>query len=259
MANENVSPSTKRPELLFGKAVDYMDKTIEGFLVQLSDPEKESLDDVFERVDSRKDPALALVLKMVQLVSNLRAGKLLIDHGFVYELGTIRRMVYETVEDVMFLLAQDKVPGQEHLHPRFLNAFYAAEKKKGPYLSRRQIRGFLNKLDKEKRNDSTNEESAWEKHFRRLYDSNSEFVHGRARRIMRLYDKERRRFRTQGIDDGNLLANELTSFWQISFLAMYCFAAVRAGFRREDWQSDIWKFANTFYEAADLDSVAVEA
>ena len=41
------------------------------------------------------------------LVSNLRAGRLLIDHGFTYEWVMIRRLLYETIEDVMFLLAED--------------------------------------------------------------------------------------------------------------------------------------------------------
>ena len=125
--NEKWSPSQEKASVLFGQAMDLMDETINGFLVQLSGPEKESLGEVFQNGFSQKDPALALVMKLVQLVSNLRAGKLLIDQGYVYELGTIRRMGYETVEDVMLLLAQHHADSQDNLHQRFLEGFYARQ------------------------------------------------------------------------------------------------------------------------------------
>ena len=254
-----LSRSREQAELLFGQAMDHMDETINELVERLSDPEKESIGDVFQNGFDRKDPALALVLKLVQLASNLRAGKLLIDQGHVYELGTIRRLAYETVEDVMFLLAQDKVPGQEHLHPRFLNTFYAIDQKAGPYLRRDDIRDFLKKLEKEKNDVPAKGRPTWKNIFGRIYASNSEYVHGRARRIMRLFDVEELRFRTAGVDDEDHRAKELRSFWLVSFVAMYCFAAVRAGFRSEDWRSDIWQFADRFYEAADLRTMSVEA
>ena len=252
-------PSKEQAELLFAKAMDHMDETLNGFLEQLSDPEKESLGDVFQNGFSQKDPALAIVLKLVQLLSNLRAGKLLIDQGHVYELGTIQRMAYETVEDVMFLLAHDKIDGDDHLHPQFLRSFYAKGQGAGTHLRRDEIREFLKKLEKEKKNVPARGRPTWKNTFGRLYDSNSEYVHGRARRIMRLFDVEELCFCTAGVDDEGHLAKELRSFWLVSFVAMYCFAAARAAFRREDWRSDIWQFADKFYEAADLGTLSVEA
>ena len=256
---EKSSDSKERAELCFGQAMDHMDETINEFLNRLSHPGKESLGDVFQNGFSRKDPALALVLKLVQLVSNLRAGKLLVDQGYVYELGTIRRMVYETAEDVMFLLAQHHAENEDDLHQRFLESFYADGDRAVQHPKRYEIRDFLKKLEEKKETDHASSGPTWEKVIGRLYRVNSEYVHGRASRIRCLYDQQGNRFRTQGVDQEAYLAEEIKSFWLISFVAMYCFAAVRAAFRRENWQSDIWKFANAFYETAGLGSVSVGA
>ena len=245
-------------ELQFLQAMNHMDKTLNSFLIQLSDQKKEPLEDVMSDSFVRKDPAFALILKLVQLVSNVRAGKLLIDHGYVYELGTIRRMVYETVEDVMFLLAQHHAESQDDLHQRFLESLYANEDKPVQHLKRYLIRNFLKKLEKEKQKDHASGGPNWEEVIGGLYRYNSEYVHGRASRIMRLYDHRVSRFQTEGVDDENYLAEELKSFWLIAFVAMYCFAAARAAFTKENWKSDIWRFAERFYETASLGAVSVE-
>ena len=231
--------------------MEHMDATIKNFLMQLCESQGRVTAEVIVEGISRKDPAIAVVLKLVQLVSNLRAGKLLIDHGYIYELRTTIRMLYETIEDVLFLLSRHHAHSQDNLHQQFLNSFFAEDQDKVRNPKRYDIRDFLKKLENKKRDDPTSCENA----IGGLYRFHSQYVHGRATRIMDLHDSKKGRFRTAGIDDGEYLAQHRKSLWLVCFVAMYCFAAVRAAFRGEDWESDIWAFAERFYETAGLGAV----
>ena len=73
------------PELAFQEILEHLDKTIEELLSLRAGPEKVELGEVVVHRFSEKDAQRAVVLKLAMLVSNLRAGRLLIDHGFTYE------------------------------------------------------------------------------------------------------------------------------------------------------------------------------
>jgi len=249
--NRKRAPSDEQTELLFLQAMKHMDATIKNLLMQLCESQGRVTGEVIVGGFSQKGPAIAVVLKLVQLVSNLRAGKLLIDHGYIYELRTTIRMLYETIEDVLFLLSRHHADSKDDLHQRYLNSFFAEDQDKVQYPKRYDIRGFLKKLENNKRDDPT----SWENAIGGLYRFHSQYVHGRATRIMDLYDSKKDRFRTAGINDGEYLAQHRKGLWLVCFVAMYCFAAVRAAFKGEDWKSDIWAFAERFFETAGLGAV----
>ena len=68
----------------------------------------------------KKDVTVAFLLKMVQLTSNLRAGKLLIEYGFLYEWIMVRRLVRETVEDILFLALAETTDTWTKNHGNYL-------------------------------------------------------------------------------------------------------------------------------------------
>ena len=74
---------------------------------------KTDAEDVFEEIRRRQatvhrfretDSHTAILLKLALLASNLTAGRLLIDRSFFYEWTMVRRLICETIEDVMLLL-----------------------------------------------------------------------------------------------------------------------------------------------------------
>lgn len=69
----------------------------------------------------------AIVLKLVRYISGLRACLLLLEHGFVQELGTLQRAVQDIEEDVTFLSLSIILGKHTDFHTRFLASFWKEE------------------------------------------------------------------------------------------------------------------------------------
>ena len=104
MSYEERKSLNRDEELVFQEVLDHMDRTISELLPRLSDLRRERIGDGFIVRFSKKDFRHAITLKFVQLTSNLRAGKLLIDHGFFYEWSVMRRVLGEAIEAIILLL-----------------------------------------------------------------------------------------------------------------------------------------------------------
>lgn len=245
-----------RPEKALRQVMDHMDQLIDDVLVWLSDPKKETLGDVVLDGFPRKNPMLAIALRLIQLASNLRAAQLLIEQGFVFELGIMRRVLYETHEDVSFLLSRGLLGGQDELHQQFITAFYATDQEAAKPVRRHKIREQLKEIQIQRRSLERGVPSV-EKVMGGLYRSNSRYIHGRASNILRMYDVEENRFRTAGVNEEGFFGDEWNSFWLVSYSVMMCFAAVQARFRYVNWRSDMRALAESFWEIAELQNVSV--
>ena len=214
-------------ELVFRQALDHMDRTIDYFRPLLSDPRVKGIGDGNIVRFSKEDSQHAIVLKLVQLTSNLRAGWLLINHGFVYEWSVIQRLLDETIENILFLLYKNQADNQSTLHERFLQEFYTEDiDDKGDLqggridsLPRGEIRRFVSGVHKDIRGRTgmllLNQEI-----LQGLYRYGSGYIHGRATAIMTLYDLRRNLFRTDGLDDEKRLGIAREDFWLIVSMAV---------------------------------------
>lgn len=68
--------------------------------------------------------AADLLLKLVQLTSNLRGGKELLEKGFTYEWSILHRVIDEAVQHTLFLLTADRMSQWERKHDDVLTAFF---------------------------------------------------------------------------------------------------------------------------------------
>lgn len=249
-----------KPELAFQEILEHMDKTIEELLSLRAGPEKAKLGKVVVYRFSEKDAEHAVVLKLAMLVSNLRAGRLLIDHGFTYEWAMIRRLLYETIEDVMFLLAEDRADSTKDLHERYLRAFYAEDLDEDGHLnekplrapSRQEMRAFLKIVEEEIHGGRSQDGSGLGMPMKAIYKFGSGHMHGRTVSIMRLYDTGAGAFRTNGMEDTEYLAGDLRSLWAVLFNGILCFAAIRARLWGADYWNDAYEMAEGFSEIAGL-------
>ena len=250
-----------KPEAAFQEILEHFDKTIEELLSMRFGPEEVELGSVVVHRFRERDAPNAIVLKLALLVSNLRAGRLLIDHGFAYEWAMVRRLLYETIQDVMFLLAEDWTDGKGNLHRRFLSAFYAEDLDEEGRLnekgvgapSRQEIRSFLETVEEETVGGRAQDGRGLGMAMKALHRFGSGHVHGRAASIMRLYDDEAGALHTNGMDDREYLDGELRSLWVICFLTILCFAATRARTWGREYLDDAMKVAEKFSEIAGLD------
>ena len=67
----------------------------------------------------------AIVQKLARLVSTLYATRLLLNHGFVQEVGALKRVLDEIQDDILFLWSG--IDDQSPLHREFLDAFFEEE------------------------------------------------------------------------------------------------------------------------------------
>ena len=229
----------RNEELVFQQALDHIDKTIKYLLPSLSYPRiKTTGEGVNAFQFSEKDSRHAIVLKLVGFTSNLRAGMLLINHGFFYQWSALKRSLYEAAEDIGFLLVGDQEDNHDQLHDRFLGVFYEGDlddkgdlKKESIHpVQRSEIRRFL--IDHYEDVDRLAEGMpAPEEFTRALYRLGSGYIHGRAAHIMSLYDQEMNLFHTDGWRNEEYLALEQEYFLELVFWAIMC--SINLGMRWE--------------------------
>lgn len=250
----------QEPELTYQEALEQMDETIEAALKFLPKPRRKMRGQIEMYRFTQKDPQVALFLKMVQLTSNLRAGKILIEHSFLYEWAIIKRLLNETIEDIMFLVAGGQPDNWTKTHERYLAAFYAEDinkhgavsQKKIRSVQRHEIRSFLSKISEKTEGARKRDSLDMEECSRVVYGFCSGYIHGIAPSIMRCYNPEKNRFFTNGVDNLDNVTIQTKSFWLLTYLAIMSFAMVGAGWWGEDYFSSVVEFAERFRKVAGI-------
>ena len=237
-------------ELVFQEVLDHMDRTISELLPRLSDLRRERIGDGFIVRFSKKDFRHAITLKFVQLTSNLRAGKLLIDHGFVYEWSVMQRLLDESIENILVFFYENQADDQSTLHERLLKEFYTEDLddkgnlqgKRIDTVKREDVREFVSGVHKDINRRGKKEMLLLNKeNLMGLYRHGSGYVHGRVAHIMSLYDSERNRFCTNGLGYEEGLALKRKDFWLTAGVAIVCSILVR-----EEWGADEEYLSNAF-------------
>lgn len=146
----------------------------------------------------------AIVQKLARIVSGLHACLVLLENGFVQELGAIFRTLDEFNEDVNFL-CQPLISGEpSDLHRKYLAFFYQEEydDPEHPFLSsqkrqtipRQKIHSAISKMPETPINPS----DCIEMH-RTISKAYSGFVHGASPQIMDMYGGNPPRFHVSGM------------------------------------------------------------
>jgi hypothetical protein len=76
---------------------------------------------------SRQGFEEAIVLKLARSVTLLQSGKLLLDHGFLQEVGAIQRSLDEVDGDILFLCGPLIFGVKEPAHAQYLHEFFSEE------------------------------------------------------------------------------------------------------------------------------------
>lgn len=226
-------------EMVFQETLFHMDTTIDSLLPLLSDirtqeiVKNEKYDSIKVVRFSRKDSLHIVIMKTVQLISNLRAAKILIDNGFVYEFGVMCRLLQEVIEDILFLIYENRADKKSDMHEKFKNTFYTEDideegkwQQPNNWLGRKKIRKFIEKCLREDSNKLGTQVDSLDETMKGLYDFGSGYVHGRVSKAMRLYDLEENKFLTNGLHDEKYLSIELKRFWVILIKAVACFGSI---------------------------------
>ena len=109
----------------YEQVLRYMEESVHTLAKNLPGPDRITTKNGFVFRYVEKSIPQAIVQKLARLVSTLHATRLVLNHGFVQEVGALKRMLDEIQEDILFLLSgSNKLTP---LHREFLDAFFEEE------------------------------------------------------------------------------------------------------------------------------------
>ena len=174
------------------------------------------------------DPSLdaVFVLKLIQLSGNIKSGEVLVEHGFYSEWDMVKRLIYESLEDIQFLAL-----GERHRwttqHDRYLDVFFSEDfdehgsvvQRGVSPVQRREVAEFFKCVA-----GAEDERDVVVRSIARLHSAS---VHGRCTGIIRgCYEGQKRRFWTGGPRGETSMALErfalqLTTFHVVDVVARH--------------------------------------
>ena len=192
-------PSLDKLNMRYTKAVDMIERWISKRLKHVDPPQPE-MRGKLQIYSFPKDEDTFFLLKMIQIVSGLRAAKTLIDNQFVYEWNLLSRSILEVIEDVTCILAIQAKPSLgTKTFEQILRSFFVEdidnqgdpsnERIKAP--SREQIRRAIR--------EHTSGGSDFTEASTVLYRMGSSVLHGRYSGIMQMYSQELFQFRSTNV------------------------------------------------------------
>ena len=239
---------------LYGQAFSYMEATVHDLAGLVPAPRlvKRGSQRVFRYEECTADQAL--VQKLARLVSTLRAALLLLDRGFVQELGILKRVLDETQQDIFFILSGLRDPTD--LDREFLDAFYeeefdaetaVASTQKRKMIPRRKIRARNAKVISEVPGASADPRTVAEVD-RTIYSAQSGYVHGASPHLMDMYGGEPPsfRFHMDGIPGTRMQQVCGEEFWHYVYRSLMVFAMAVDGLRGLDGSNKIRAYINWF-------------
>lgn len=197
----------------------------------------------------------AIVQKLARLVSTLRAARLLLDRGFVQDVGTLERVLDEILQDVHFLVVGLESPTK--LHRQFLSYFYEEEfdaetarestQKRG-MVSRQRIRAHFGRSISDIPASGFNPSDLTED-LRSVDKGNSGYVHGASPHLMEMYFGDPPEFQMNGMLGTSREREHRVQFWNYVYRAICAFALVVRAFGDPSGSARIVAFAVRFEQS----------
>ena len=197
----------------------------------------------------------AIVQKLARMVSTLRAAYLLLDHGFVQEVGALQRILDELQADVIFL--RTGVDDLTDLHRKYLSAFYEEEfdaedalgsTQKRPMIPRKKIHAH-NARQYAKLPAKALDPSRGSELQRTLLKTYSGYVHAASPHIMDMYGGIPPRFHMKGLRGTPLYEShrrDLTNYFRRGLFAVTICSTAFAG--SSSWWDQLRRYAAKFDE-----------
>ena len=237
----------------FQEALTTMEVVVHNLATQVPQPQlKEDILSSGFRYNE-KSIQQAIVQKLARMVSTLNAARLLLNHGFVQEVGALQRILDELQTDIIFL--RNGVEDPDDLHKKYLCAFYQEEfdaedalrsTQKRRTIPRKKIHAhnarFFAKNPDFKIDPSTGSEV-----LRTLQKTYSGYVHAASPHIMDMYGGLPPRFHMRGMLGTPLHQThrqDLANYFRRGLFAVAICALSFAG--TADWSDQLRCYAANF-------------
>ena len=236
---------------IYNKVLDAMDEGLLIFMEKVSRPQKVPFRDHFVYCYTEENIRQAIILKLVRMISGLRATQLLAENGFVQEQASLQRMLDEIIESVGFL-SYAAVDGITDLHKEYLKAFYekvdTESSKNRPMIPRKKLRQYIESMEKkfsqmDGENENINGNSDPARILTKIY---SDCLHAAAPAIMDLYYGGTQTFHTKGVSGTSRHKEHILDFMHVMFRAILSFTPASAAFGEKNVLNMIKKASEPF-------------
>jgi hypothetical protein len=210
--------------------LQWFNSSLHKLCVRFPSPKQTTIDDALVYRFEEQSIFTAILLKTAGYVSGLHAGKLLLTHGFLQELGALQRSMDDFAQDCIFLALACILGETTEDHRIFLMSFweeepdfqtYVRHQKNKHEVPRKNIHRYISRSANNGMPDHT--EIANAKYLSRIY---SGYVHGAAPHLMDLYNPDRYRFEVDGNSSSHLLREHRHDFENYLFRGVKLFGMV---------------------------------
>ena len=149
----------------------------------------------------KTDEDTFFLMKMIQVVSGLRASKVLIDNQFIYEWNLLARSIFEVIEDVICVLATQDNPNERTNKSReqLLRSFFVEDLDDHGKPSTNPIRAPSRERIRRAIREHPSIGPDLMAASTALYRMGSSILHGRASGIMQMFDQKSCRFSSSNV------------------------------------------------------------
>ena len=234
-----------------------MDEGLLAFMEKVSSPQKVSFKNSFIYCYVEEGIRQAIILKLVRLISGLRATRLLAEQGFVQEQASLQRILDEITESIEFLHYAVTFKDITDLHREYLKAFYEKIDMESlssrPMVPRKKLRRYIAKMDKflsqatsrpivgeDKNSGEGNVPS------RMLTKTYSDYLHAAAPAVMDLYSGKT--FHTNGVVGTPRHEEHILDFMHVFYRGKGTFLLATLAFEEESVRKEIRKTSTPFKE-----------
>ena len=239
---------------IYEQVLKKMEATVHGLAKHVPAPQCIRTNNWFVFRHVEKSLHQAIVQKLARMVSTLYATRLLLNHGFVQDVGALKRILDEIQEDILFLLSG--IEKLSPLHREFLDAFFEEEfdadtalesTQKRPMIPRKRIRAH-NARHISSIPNSPFDPSRTTEILRTIDKAYSGYVHAASPQIMELYGGNPPHFHMSGMLGTPLAKTHREDFWNYICRSIYAFGIVAKALGDDVTWGNIRDYARWFEE-----------
>lgn len=189
----------------------------------------------------------AIVQKCARLVSGLNASLVLLQHGYVQEIGVVLRTLDEFTEDIIFLCLAMDAGTKTKLHDDYLDDFYQEEfdvpeapllsTQKRKKIERKNIHAVLSRQPGQQVNQSD-----FQSVHRTITQANSGYVHASSTHVMDLYGGLPPHFHIDGMRGTPRMQEYERYLWDYFYRGLLSMMRAAMAFKAHELLAELYEF-----------------
>jgi hypothetical protein len=233
-------------EAIFDRAMTELEDAFRHLENQVAPPVKELYKDGFILRYAEQTLQQAMLQKYARLISGLHALRLLLDNGFLQEMGVIQRTLDDFSEDILFFSLAVSCDDFTSYHKQYLAYHWMDERKETNenrgLVPRKHIRAYI-------ASHSGGDPSSMISAGRKVYKGYSGFVHGSSEAIIDMCMANPPRYLLNGMLESPLYPDHRADIWNYMYRGMVASTCMAQIFGDRPLWNERYRSVKSFEEA----------